>query len=131
MTTIESKKVELARTTEEVSAYVQDLNNFEKLLPRDRVSDFESDGESCSFKINGMAKIGLKVASVESNLVKLESTDSPFSFTINVHLDSQNEGTSAYQIVNLELNPMMKMMVEKPLRNLFDHISDRLQSELS
>ena len=131
MTTIESKKVELSRTTEEVSSYVQDLNNFERLLPKDRVSDFESNGESCSFKINGMAKIGLKVASAEANLVKLESTDSPFSFTINVHLDSLNEGTSAYQIVNLDLNPMMKMMVEKPLRNLFDHISDRLQSELS
>ena len=78
-----------------------------------------------------MAKIGLKVAAVESQLVKLESVDSPFSFTIDVHLDANDEGTNAYQIVNLDLNPMMKMMVEKPLRNLFDHISDRLQSELS
>lgn len=131
MTTIESKEVALGSNPEEVKAFVQDLNNFEKLLPRDRVSDFESDGQTCSFKINGMAKIGLKVAAVESKLVKLESTDSPFSFTIDIHLDAIDEGTKAYQIVNLDLNPMMKMMVEKPLRNLFDHISDRLQIELS
>lgn len=131
MTIIESKKVELARNRDEVKAYVQDLNNFEKLLPRDRISDFESDGNSCSFKISGMAKIGLKVISAEPQLVKLESTDSPFTFTIDVHLDDIEAGTNAYQIVNLDLNPMMKMMVEKPLRNLFDHISDRLQSELS
>lgn len=131
MTTIESKEVELGSKPEVVKDFVQDLNNFEKLLPKDRVSDFESDGETCSFKINGMAKIGLKVAVVEPQLVKLESTDSPFSFTIDVHLDAIEEGTKAYQVVNLDLNPMMKMMVEKPLRNLFDHISDRLRSEFS
>lgn len=131
MTTIESKHVEIASSLEEVKTYASNLDNFEKLLPQDRISDFKSDGDSCSFKINGMATIGLKVKEVLTDKILLESTDSPFSFTIDVNLnDNPSGGTEAFQIVNLDLNPMMKMMVEKPLRNLFDHIADRLQKEL-
>jgi hypothetical protein len=100
-------------------------------LPKDRISEFESDGESCSFKIQGLSKIGLRIDEVKDQLIALKSTESPFAFTINVHLDDKNGGTEAYQLVELDLNPMMKMMVEKPLRNLFDHIADRLHSELS
>ena len=131
MTTIESKKVEIDKPRSAVIDYAADLNNFEKLLPQDRISDFTSDGESCSFKIQGLSKIGLKLEEKSEGGLKIKSTDSPFSFVIDVFVNEKNEGVEAYQLVNLDLNPMMKMMVEKPLRNLFDHIADRLQSELS
>ncbi|NND93354.1 MAG: hypothetical protein HKN45_00700 [Flavobacteriales bacterium] len=132
MTIIESKKVQLDAKPEVVVNYAKDLNNFQFLLPKDRISDFESDGKSCSFKIQGLSKIGLTVEEVKEDLIVLRSTESPFSFSIDVHIDEQNGGgVEAYQKVNLDLNPMMKMMVEKPLRNLFDHIADRLRAELS
>jgi carbon monoxide dehydrogenase subunit G len=131
MTTIESKHVEVAASPSRVKEYASNLDNFKKLLPQDKISDFVSNGESCSFKIKGMATIGLKVMAVQDKMIQLESTDSPFSFTIDVHLDEKSaEVTEAYQIVKLDLNPMMKMMVERPLRNLFDHIADRLHKEL-
>ena len=131
MTTIESKKVTVDRPLKEVREYTRDLNNFQHLLPKDRISEFQSDGDSCSFKIKGLSKIGLRIDEVQDNLIKLKSTDAPFSFDIHVHLQDLDQKVEAYQIVNLDLNPMMKMMVEKPLRNLFDHIADRLRSELS
>ena len=130
MTRIESKKVQVPAEKIVVKEYVIDLNNFEKLLPQDRISDFESDGETCSFKIQGMSTIGLKVVDGSADPIRLESTKSPFSFTIDIHLTETSGATEAYQIIDLDLNPMMKMMVEKPLRNLFDHIADRLQAEL-
>lgn len=131
MTTIESKKVQIERPVSDVVTYTKDLNNFQFLLPKDRISEFQSDGDSCSFKIQGLSKIGLRIEEVKEKYIKLKSTESPFDFTINVHMDDKDGGTEAYQIVDLDLNPMMKMMVEKPLRNLFDHIADRLVSELS
>ena len=130
MTTIESKHVQISKPKNEVVAYVSDMRNFEKLLPKERISDFQSDGQSCSFKIQGMATIGLKVEEVLEDKIKLVSTDSPFKFDIDIILDENDSSTKAFQIVNLDLNPMMKMMVEKPLRNLFDHIATRLEAEL-
>jgi len=132
MTTIESKSVNIARSADDVFAYISDLNNFQELLPKDRISDFKSDGDSCSFKISGMATIGLKKKEVQApSRMLLESSDAPFSFTLDIRIDQEGDGVKAYQIAEVDLNPMMKMMVQKPLTNLFDHISDRLLKVLS
>jgi hypothetical protein len=132
MTRIESKSVMIKRSAEHVYAFASDLNNFEQLLPKDRITDFKSDVDSCSFKISGMATIGLKKKEEHPpNRLVLESTESPFSFTLDIHIENQGEEVKAYQIANVDLNPMMKMMVQKPLTNLFDHIADRLNSILS
>lgn len=128
MTRIESKHVEIARTPQDVYTFLQDMNNFQQLLPQDRISEWKSDGTSCSFKVSGAATIGLALAEGSSSeLVRLKSTDkSPFPFTLDVHLADQGSSTKAYQVFEADLNPFIKMMVESPLRNLFDHIADKM-----
>jgi carbon monoxide dehydrogenase subunit G len=128
MTRIDSKTVTIAKGPQELYSFLQDMNNFKQLLPQDRISEWQSDGRSCSFKVQGAATIGLKIAGgTEPNHVQLASTDrSPFPFTLDVHLEDQGGSTKAWQIFNAELNPFIKMMVEKPLKNLFDHIADKM-----
>lgn len=128
MTRIESKQVTIAKSPKELYAFLQDMNNFQQLLPQDRISDWQSDGRSCSFKVQGAATIGLRIAGGnEPELVRLESTErSPFPFTLDVHLQDEGNGTRAWQIFNADLNTFIKMMVEKPLKNLFDHIADKM-----
>ena len=128
MTRIESKHVTIARTPQELHTFLQDMNNFQQLLPQDRISDWKSDGTSCSFKVAGAATIGLQLdGGTAPGHVRLKSTErSPFPFTLDVHLDGANGSTQAYQVFEADLNPFIKMMVESPLRNLFDHIADRM-----
>lgn len=130
MTRIESKHVEIAKPAQELYAFLQDMNNFHQLLPQERISDWKSDGTSCSFKVQGAATIGLQLdGGTAPNHVRLKATErSPFPFTLDVHLDQQNGVTKAYQEFNADLNPFIKMMVEKPLQNLFDHIADRMKA---
>ena len=79
-----------------------------------------------------MATIGLKKKEEHPpHRLVLESTDSPFSFTLDIHIESHGTEVKAYQIADVDLNPMIKMIVEKPLTNLFDHIADRMNSVLS
>jgi hypothetical protein len=47
---------------------------------------------------------------------------------LDVHLDESAGATTAWQVFRAELNPFIKMMVEKPLQNLFDHIADRMKA---
>ncbi len=128
MTTIESKKVTIAKSPQELYAFLQDMNNFKQLLPQDRISDWQSDGASCSFKVQGAATIGLRLAGgTAPGHVRMEATDrSPFPFTLDVHLEQDGGGTRAWQVFNAELNTFLKMMVERPLKNLFDHIADKM-----
>lgn len=128
MTRIESKHVEITRPVADVEAFLQDMNNFKQLLPQDRISDWQSDGTSCSFKVQGAATIGLQLdGGTPGQLVKLKSTArSPFPFTLDVVLEPNGATTKAHQLFQADLNPILKMMVEKPLKNLFDHIADKM-----
>ncbi len=128
MTRIESKHVDIARPPQDVYTFLQDMNNFQQLLPQERISEWKSDGTSCSFKVAGAATIGLQLdGGTPPDHLRLKSTDrSPFPFTLDVHLKGSNGSTQAYQVFEADLNPFIKMMVENPLKNLFDHIADRM-----
>ncbi|MDQ3100797.1 MAG: hypothetical protein M3R08_05380, partial [Bacteroidota bacterium] len=123
-----SKEVTIAKSPQDLYTFLQDMNNFQQLLPQDRISEWQSDGTSCSFKVQGAATIGLRLAGGnEPDLVRMEATErSPFPFTLDVHLEDQGGSTKAWQIFNADLNTFIKMMVEKPLKNLFDHIADKM-----
>ena len=129
MTTIESKKVEIAKPAQALYDFLQDMNNFQQLLPEGRISEWKSDGTSCSFKVQGAATIGLMLdGGTPPTLLKLKATErSPFPFTLDVHLNEADGITTIGQTFNADLNPFIKMMVEKPLGNLFDHIADRMK----
>lgn len=128
MTKIESKIVQVNASPEQVFSFLTDLSNFRELLPQDKISDWSSDGKTCVFKVQGGYKIGLALDSaVPNSSVVLKSTaESPFRFTLNIHLEPLNGGTRGWQVCDAELNPFLRMMVEKPLKNLFDYIADRL-----
>ncbi len=130
---IESKKVIVPADVNEVFAYVEDLNNFKSLLPLDRISDWDSNNDFCTFKVQGTATIDLHVEEKNgpNNLVLKSGEKSPFPFTLEIFLNQVEGGTEAYQKVNASVNPFLKMMVEKPLTNLFDFIADRLTAVFS
>ena len=130
MTKIESKEVEIAKPAKDIYAFLEDMNNFEQLLPEGRISEWTSDGRSCSFKVQGAATIGLQLdGGTAPGLLKMKSTErSPFPFTLDVHMTEDNGVTKARQEFNADINPFIKMMVEKPLKNLFDHIADRMKA---
>ncbi len=130
---IESKTVQVPAPREKVFRFLCDLNNFEKLLPGDRITEWESRTDYCSFKVQGTATIDMQMKEMDSpGRILLESGDkSPFPFTLEIFLKDIDGQTSAFQQMNAKVNPFLKMMVEKPLANLFNYIADRLTEQVS
>lgn len=130
---IESKKVSIKAPREEVFKYVSDLNNFKEFLPMDKISDWESKEDFCSFKIQGTATIDLHLEKVEApSRLELKSGEkAPFPINLDIFFDEADGLTEVHQKVLVEVNPFLKMMVEKPLTNLFDFIADRLQEKFN
>ncbi|MEO9532102.1 MAG: hypothetical protein ABJG68_06750 [Crocinitomicaceae bacterium] len=134
-TIIDSQKVIINAKSEEVFTFLSDFNNIKELLPQDKISDWTSTVDDCSFKIQGAATIPLVKDSVEpNNKIKIVSgPKAPFPFKMNVFINELDggDGNSCQGYLHFEgdINAFLKMMVVKPLTNLFDYMAHKLQTK--
>lgn len=129
LTKIESEKVDINNSASAVFNYLSDFNNFEKLMPP-QVTNWTSTSEECSFTINGMATIGMKIIE-KTPFTKITITSNgkvPFEFKLFVSLVEKDMNNCIGQLIfESDLNPMMKMMVEKPLGNFFNMLAQKMK----
>lgn len=114
---------------EEVYNFLIDMNNFEQLFPQDKIDNWESSEETCTMKIKSMGSLGLKrVASNSNSLIYLDSHGkTPFKFTLNIFLsEKENNRCEVHLIFDGDINPFMKMMIEKPLTEFFNSLVKKL-----
>lgn len=126
---IESDTSEINKSSAEVFSFLSDFNNFQKLMPP-QITNWKSAADECSFTISGMASIGMKILEkVPNTLIKISSNGKvPFDFTLNIHLTETTPTQCIGQLIfESDLNPMMKMMMEKPLRNFFNLLAGKMK----
>lgn len=133
MTKIESKKSEIRATKEDVFNFLIDFNNYEVLMPSDKVEKWTSDSETCTFAIKGLAKIGMKQVSNTpySHIEIVSNGKNPFDFKLKVELTDTNnpQTTNAQMVFEADINPFIKMMVSKPLTAFFDSLVTSLEKK--
>lgn len=129
MTKIQSEKVEINNSVENVFNFLSNFNNFEKLMP-EQVSNWSSNENECAFTISGMATIGMKIVEkTPYSAIKISSSGKvPFNFELFIFLNELGPKKSQGQLIfEAQLNPMLKMMVEKPLSNFFNILAQKLK----
>ena len=128
-TKIESDKVEIANSAKNIFTYLSDFNNFSKLMPP-QVTNWQSSVDECSFTINGMATIGMKIIDKAPH-TKITITSHgkvPFEFKLFVLLTEKDASNCVGQLTfESDMNPMIKMMVEKPLGNFFNMLAQKMK----
>jgi carbon monoxide dehydrogenase subunit G len=132
MTHIESQTAQVNAPSSAVFSYLSDMNNIEKLLPVGKYSEWKSDADACSFKIQNAYTIGLRIKESKPNEeITYESTaGSPFPFTLKVKLNESGANTEGQLICDAQINPFLEMMVKAPLKNLFDYMAAQLPSAM-
>ena len=128
---IESPVITCGRSAEFLAEYLGTPSNLEALLPAEHVSDFQSEGDSCSFKVTGGFQVVLlRVDSEKANAVRYVSQKgTPIRFTLDVLIEPVSPDASTVQIhCDADLNPFMKMMAEKPLQNIFQGMAAAAES---
>jgi carbon monoxide dehydrogenase subunit G len=128
MTEIESQHIKVKAPVEKVFSFLRNLNNFQQLLPKERISDWTSDNNSCRFKVNNMATIELVYKSEQTNeSIEIESgPKSPFPFTLTIYTKLVNDEVEVFNLFKGQMNPVLRMMAEQPLRNLFNYIANEV-----
>ncbi len=127
---IDGKKAVISAGQNKVFQFLSDFNNYEKLMP-EQIVNWQSEKETCSFTIKGMADIKLKFARKEASrlleLVPEGKTPVKFSLLVNLEPDTLNEQKTVVNVhVDADLNPMLAMIAKRPFENLANTISEEL-----
>ncbi len=133
MVKIESKKVEIKRNVEFVYEYLSDFTHF-SMVANDKIENFKATQDKCSFTVKGMTDMGLKIISRMPNesITITNDTDVPSSMPLNFLIIFEFERVEPYVtkvIVKMELdaNPMIAMMVKKPLEKFVNSLADGMK----
>ena len=129
MMNLESKKTVINKSQKDFFKFLTDLNNFEQIMP-ENTDKFEVDGDSFLFSLKGMPEIRLVVKEKqEFDKIILGAASSKLNFTLTANIIEVTENTCESQLLfEGDFNPMMAMMVKKPLQNFIDTLSSNSES---
>ncbi len=123
MTKFESRIGKITHDKEKVYNFLSDFKNFKQFLPEDKVKNWQSEGDTCSFSVTGVGDVGLKmIEKSPSELIKITGTGmANIEFYLWIQLkEVEKEDTRVKLTMKAELNPMIKMVASKPLKNFLE-----------
>lgn len=129
---IESQKALINCQPQKVYDFLTNFDNFKRLLP-DQVANWQSTGDSCSFEVKGLAKVGLRITSKTpyTEIIMIGEGKLPFGFSFETfirHVETQQ--CQVQMVIDADMNPFIAMMAEKPLQNFVDLILPKLKEEM-
>ena len=118
-TKFKSEKVTANLNYKDLFEKFTNLNNLKDYLPKE-VEEFESSVDNCSFKIEQLPKMSLQITEKYAyEKIKFESNESQIPFHMFCYIEKNGDNTTDVVIeIDMELNFMMKMLVQKPI-NIF------------
>lgn len=118
---LESPKVSLEKSPQEVFDFLSDVKNFEQLMP-DNISKFEVLGDDkFLFALKGMPEIVLKKKeSIAPNKIILGAAGKlDFSLIANIQETGTNQSDVQLTFEG-DFNPMMAMMIKGPISKFIE-----------
>jgi len=127
----ESRQGSLKCGVNKVCAFITDFRNFGTFAENNNITGWQADKESCSFNIAMLGAVNVKLSEkTEINKVVYQGMAAGnIDFTVTVQL-SDNESESSKMSVNLSayLNPMMKMIADKPIKMFLDLLITEIEN---
>ncbi len=116
---------------ENLSKYVNEslLQKITEQVPQVKISDFQSDRDTCSFNISGLGAAEIRIIKREPfSTIKMESTGNlPLSFTFWIQLLPHGENQTKMRLtLHAEMSMMVKMMAGKKLSEGINQLADTL-----
>jgi carbon monoxide dehydrogenase subunit G len=117
---------------ENLSSYLNSglIEKITEKVPQIKITDFESDQDSCKFNITGLGIAQIKIVNREPfKTIKVESSGGlPLSFTFWIQLMPIDEYKTKMRLtLHAEMSMMIKMMaggkLEEGINNLADTLS--------
>ena len=125
---LESPKVTVQKSAQDLFAQLSDVKNFEKLMP-DNIAKFEVIGEDAFiFGLKGMPEIKLKMKEKTApSKIVLGAASDKLPFTLVSNIDSVSDSSSEVQLFfEGEFNAMMAMMIKGPISKFIETLANNM-----
>ena len=125
---LESPKVAVSKSAQELFDLLTDVRNFEKLMP-DNIAKFEVIGDDAFiFGLKGMPEIKQKKKEkVAPNKVVLGAASDKLPFTLTASIDAVSDNNSDVKLDFVgEFNPMMAMMIKGPIGKFIETLATNM-----
>ena len=126
---IESKIGKLRNDEKYIYTFVSDCNNFKQLVG-DKVKNWQSESDACSFSVDGVGDLMFRIVEkTPNNMIKFSienaKTENVFLW---IQLKNISLGDTRIKLTTkLNANPMIKMLISKPLKEGLDKVVDTLE----
>ena len=125
---LESPKVSVQKSAQELFDLLSDVKNFEKLMP-ENIAKFEVIGDDAFiFGLKGMPEIKLKMKEkVAPNKIVLGAASDKLPFTLIANIDSVSDNSSDVKLdFEGDFNPMMAMMIKGPIGKFIETLATNM-----
>ena len=124
---LEGRKIIVNKSGKELVEMLNTPEGYRELMP-DSLQSFEVRDQGFKFSLKGMPEIALVIDEVTENQVTLKSASSSLDFALKGMMSPISENQTAVQLLfEGKFNPFIKMMVEKPLKNFIDALTDNIE----
>jgi len=125
---LEGRKIIVNKSAKELSEVLKTPENYKQFMP-DGLQKFETREDGFKFGLQGMPEIALKIEEVTEEKAVLTSASSSLDFALTAALKPLNENQTEVQMLfEGKFNPFIKMMVEKPLQNFINTLTDKIEN---
>jgi carbon monoxide dehydrogenase subunit G len=128
---VESKIGQLRSDDQRIYSFLSDCCNFQQLAVNDKIKNWQSDGDSCHFTVDGVGDVTFRIVERHPNdLIKfsIENAQAENVF-LWIQLKTVNQSDTRVKLTaKLEVNPVLKMLISKPLKQGLDKIVETLEN---
>ncbi len=125
---LESPKVTVQKSAQELFESLTNVKNFEKLMP-ENIAKFEVTGDdSFIFGLKGMPEIKLRMKEKSApNKIVLGAASDKLPFTLTADINQVSESSSDVKLsFEGSFNPMMAMMIKGPIGKFIETLANNM-----
>lgn len=109
--------------------FFSDIGNLRLIMP-DEIENWNVEGDQCSFTIKNLGLLKMEKGFVNSNAEYeyISTAESKVDFTLIFKFQKEAPATSSGQFeIHTDINPLVEMMVKRPLMNFVNLLTKNLQ----
>lgn len=127
----ESRRGKVTCTAEELFNFVTDIRNFEQFIPKNTITNWHAEQESCSFSVSMIGTVSIKLSEKVKYIKVVFTGDAlkknDFVLALNISDNGKNRAEVMVSL-NADLNPMLKMMATKPIGQFLEMLINQMEN---
>lgn len=116
---------------EEAFSFVTDIRNFERFIPKGVINNWTAEKESCSFGMSMLGTVTVRLSEKEKYTKVVYTGDAlkENDFSLVLFISDKVENHAEVKIsLSADLNPMIKMMVAKPISQFLEMLIREMEN---